>query len=220
MSLTSTMAHAPACFSEITRTTTLLSPALTKTLLPFTMTSPSPSEKVLKAYYAGIASFGKLCGTTDPLFQHDTPYQPAWDSNWCMGKRLATVGSHPIRAYFSFGKLSHEQDFIVRIIIAIEKSSLPYNNFNILRIGDAPLQNSELPVKLLIKVEPDQVGWADGINLARRCRLELQRFGLDDVYCEVLETQLRGACNNALSLSVLPIPATSRTPFFWLINND
>lgn len=181
---------------------------------------PSPSEEVLETYYAGIASFGKLCGTTDPLFQHDAPYQPAWSGNWCVGKRLATVGSHPIRAYFSFGKPLSEQHLATRIITAMEESGLPCNSFDVLRIGDAPLQDSELPVRLLIKVEPHQVNWADGINLARRCRSELQRFGLDDVHCEVLEAQLRGACSNPSSSSVSPTSATSGTPFFWPINDD
>ena len=183
------------------------------------MASPSPSEEVLEAYYAGIASFGKLCGTTDPLFQHDAPYQPAGDGTWIVGKRLATVGFHPIRAYFSFGKLPPERDLATRIITAMEESGLPCNSFDVLRIGDAPLQDSELPVKLLIKVEPNQVNWVDGTNLAQRCRSELQRVGLDDVHCEVLEAQLRGACNNSSS-SASPTPPTSGTPFFWPISND
>lgn len=86
-------------------------------------------------------------------------------------------------AYFRFGKLLPEKDLATRIIIATQKSRLPCHSFDILRIGDAPLQDCELPVKLLIKVEPDQVDWVDGIHLARRCRSELQRFGLGDTDC-------------------------------------
>ena len=188
MLLSSAMAHTSVCFSGTTTTTTLLSPAPTKAPLSFTMASPppSPSEEVLETYYAGIASFGKLCGTTDPLFQHDAPYQPAWSGNWCVGKRLATVGSHPIRAYFSFGKPLSEQHLATRIITAMEESGLPCNSFDILRIGDAP-RDSELPPKILINVEAGQVSWADGMALAQRCRSEVQRFGIHDVHCEVYE---------------------------------
>jgi hypothetical protein len=97
---------------------------------------------------------------------------------------------------------------------------LPCNSFDILRIGDAPLQDCELPVKLLIKVEPDQVDWVDGMQLAQRCRSELQQFGLDDVHCEVLEAQIRAACDSPSSSSVSPTPATSPHPFVWPIKDE
>ena len=152
------------------------------------MSSSPPSEEVLQAYYSGIGSFGKLCGTTDPSFQHDVPYQPAMDGTFAVGKRLARVGSHPIQAYFSFVAPPRNRDLPARIIRAIIECGLRnvFKVFNVLRIGDAP-RDSELPPKILINVEAGQVSWADGMALAQRCRSEVRRFGIHDVHCEVYE---------------------------------
>ncbi|KAI0455162.1 hypothetical protein F5B21DRAFT_473103 [Xylaria acuta] len=75
--------------------------------------------------------------------------------------------------YFSWGKSFSDEDFPGRIITAIKESRLLCNSFDILRIGDALLQDCELPVKLFIKIEPGRVRWVNGMNFARRCRLKL-----------------------------------------------
>ncbi|KAI0537056.1 hypothetical protein GGR58DRAFT_514123 [Xylaria digitata] len=152
----------------------------------------SPNPEALDTYYTGIASFDKL----------------------------STVGCHPIVDYFSFVKSLSDGDLAARIIAVMEESRLPCNSFDVLRIGNAPLQDRELPVKLLIKVEPGQVNWEDGMNLARRCRSELKRLGLNDVHCEVLEAQVRTANNVSSSSSGSSEPASFPPPFFWSIGAE
>ncbi|KAI1820505.1 hypothetical protein F4861DRAFT_545464 [Xylaria intraflava] len=182
----------------------------------------TPNQQVRETYFTGVRGFGKLCGTTDPLFRPDANvYQPASDGTWVVGKRLATIGRHRIVPHFPFGKCASDGDLPSCLMSAIKESGLPVNSFDVLRIGDATLYDQQLPVKLLVKVQPGVVSWAAGTGLAYACYSELRRFGLHDVHCEVLEARVRTtAGNNSLASSPLPDPTTSRPPFFWPIEED
>ena len=58
-------------------------------------------------------------------------------------------------------------------------------------IGDKPLPDNQLPVKVLIAVPPCTLSWDEGMSITQRCRAKMQALGIDDIHCEFFERRLR-----------------------------
>ncbi|KAI0395950.1 hypothetical protein F5Y17DRAFT_473716 [Xylariaceae sp. FL0594] len=142
--------------------------------------APAPSQELRDNYYYGIESFGALCATTESVCIADPNWKPKQDGTWTVGKRLAVVGRHPITKYMGFHSFPPDQDLARMLVDILKKSGLPWNGFNVLRIGDGDL-DGDLPVKMLIQVDR-QVDWEAGMRLAHDCRSLMQdKFDLDEV---------------------------------------
>ena len=83
-------------------------------------------------------------------------------------------------------------NFLQRRFEAIlEELEVLSDGIEFVRIGDAPLADNELPVKVILMVAPDQLSWDEGMSLVQRCRSEMQVLGIDDVHCEFFKRRLR-----------------------------
>lgn len=144
------------------------------------MTSSTPSDEFRETYYTGLDDCGRLFGTTDPCVHNHADWKPAQDGLQTVGKRLCyNLGDHPI--------VKHRDFLECRFEAILEELEVLSEEIQFVRIGDAPLADDELAVKVILILAPDQCSWDEGMSLVQRCRSEIQALGIDDVHCEAYE---------------------------------
>lgn len=146
-----------------------------------------PSDHERKWYYYGLVSHPQLVARSNAATMQ---WQLRFEDEHPIKKRLGRVGQHPIVNKSETSSLSKD------IIGLLDATLEGWNCIDVLRIGESNAQHTN-PVILWIGVLPNSTSSQIGMNVALRCRAILQRYGLDDVHCEIREAVVQPAASLA-----------------------
>ncbi|KAK7409259.1 hypothetical protein QQX98_008569 [Neonectria punicea] len=144
-----------------------------------------PSDEEQWQYYHGLPSRPKLVARSSL-----DPWQPqrGW---WPTCKMLSPVGKHIIADLWNESNGPLRRD----IIQALE--GVKWTAIDILRIGidgdsvsDDETDTPEHAITFFISVVPNSTSFQQGFPVVMQCRQILQRHGIDDIHCEMKESDV------------------------------
>ncbi|KAK7432258.1 hypothetical protein QQZ08_001203 [Neonectria magnoliae] len=156
------------------------------TSMPRLPDSSPPSDEEQQQYYYGLSSRPQLVARSSL-----DPWQPQRAWGWPKYKILSPAGQHVIVDLWndSAGPLRRD------IVQALE--SVNWTAIDILRIGidrtSLSADETDTPehaITFFISVVPNSTSFQQGFSIVMQCRQILQRHGIDDIHCEMKESEV------------------------------